>query len=228
MERDEPDIPGRPIGRRIFLGLAGAGLTSLAWGGDVLKGASSVVPQAVRDAIPASGPWRIYAVNPPYPRFDAATWELSIEGAVEKPVTLTIEQLRALAPVTQVADFHCVTGWSVTDVQWGGVRFADLLALARPTAAARAVSFVSAEEPYFDTLTLEQLKEPDAMLAYDMDGKPLKREHGAPTRVVMPKMYGYKGVKWVQRLVVTEDIPVGYWEERGYDNDAWVGRSNGI
>jgi DMSO/TMAO reductase YedYZ molybdopterin-dependent catalytic subunit len=80
-----------------------------------------------------------------------------------------------------------------------------------------------------DTLTLEQLRRaPDAMLAVEMDGRPLTREHGAPARVVMPQMYGYKGVKWVERITVTADVADGYWEQRGYDRDAYVGRSNGL
>ena len=73
---------------------------------------------------------------------------------------------------------------------------------------ARALTFVSAEEPYVDTLTLAQLRDaPDAMLALEMDGRPLTREHGAPARVVMPQMYGYKGVKWVRRITVTDRSP---------------------
>jgi DMSO/TMAO reductase YedYZ molybdopterin-dependent catalytic subunit len=65
------------------------------------------------------------------------------------------------------------------------------------------------------------------MLAYEMNGQPLKREHGAPVRVVIPEMYGYKNVKWVERIVVTDQVTPGYWEQNGYDVDAWVGRSNG-
>jgi DMSO/TMAO reductase YedYZ molybdopterin-dependent catalytic subunit len=60
-----------------------------------------------------------------------------------------------------------------------------------------------------------------------MDGRPLERKHGAPARVVMPQMYGYKGVKWVQRIVVTDRVEDGYWQQRGYDRDAWIGGSNG-
>ena len=120
-----------------------------------------------------------------------------------------------------------MTGWSVDDVRWGGVRFADLLAAARPLPAARALRFESAEEPYEDSLTIEQATAPDAMLATHMDGAPLERKHGAPARVVMPRMYGYKGVKWVRRIVVTDRVTDGYWQQRGYDRDAWIGGSNG-
>ena len=65
------------------------------------------------------------------------------------------------------------------------------------------------------------------LLAYEMDGKPLPREHGAPVRVVIPAMYGYKNTKWVARITVAREPVDGFWEERGYDRDAWVGRSNG-
>ena len=109
------------------------------------------------------------------------------------------------------------------------MRFDDLLAAAGVSPQATALTFVSAEEPYVDTLTLAQLRDaPDAMLALEMDGQPLTREHGAPARVVMPKMYGYKGVKWVREIIVTDKVTDGYWEQRGYDRDAYVGRSNGL
>ena len=161
------------------------------------------------------------------PSFRPATWKLRIDGLVERPIELTYAQLKALPRAEQTSDFHCVTGWSVPGVRWGGVRFADLLAHAKPLPQASGLRFVSAERPYVDSLTLRQAMLPDAMLAYEMDGRPLPREHGAPVRVVMPKMYGYKNVKWVARITVTGHPDDGYWERRGYDRDAWVGRSNG-
>jgi len=112
-------------------------------------------------------------------------------------------------------------------VRWTGVRLRDVLAGASPLPSAGALSFVSAERPYVDSLTLDQALLPDVMLAWAMDGRPLARPHGAPLRLVVPSMYGYKSVKWVTRIVVTREPVVGYWEERGYDTDAWIGRSNG-
>lgn len=221
---------GAPVGRRAFLGFVGLGLSSLAWGGaatDLVARSTLLVPESLRSALPLGKGWRIYAVNPPYPQFHPATWRLRIEGLVEHPQTLTYAQLLALPRARQRSDFVCVTGWSVDDVRWAGVRFDDLLAAARPLPAARALRFVSAEEPYQDTLTLEQAREPDAMLAHSMDGEPLERKHGAPARLVMPRMYGYKGVKWVNRIVVTDRVEDGYWQQRGYDRDAWIGASNG-
>jgi DMSO/TMAO reductase YedYZ molybdopterin-dependent catalytic subunit len=227
---DADEQPERAIGRRAFLAAVGFGLSSLAWGGaaaDVVAQSTRLLPEPVRALIPFGKGWRIYAVDPPYPTFDPATWRLEITGLVERPQRLTHAQLLALPRVEQTSDFVCVTGWSVDDVRWSGVRFADLLALARPLPAARALRFESLEQPYVDTLTLDQALSPDALLAHGMDGAALERKHGAPARVVMPRMYGYKGVKWVRRIVVTDRVSDGYWQQRGYDRDAWIGGSNG-
>src|SRR5258708_34249068 len=161
------------------------------------------------------------------PHFDPATGRLTIDGLVDAPQSVTYDELRALPSAEQVSTFHCVTGWTVSNVHWRGVRFSDLLAGARPHPEAKVLTFISAEKPYVDTLTLQQAELADVMLAYEMDGKPLAREHGAPVRVVIPDMYGYKGVKWVERITLGVDAEPGYWEQRGYDLDAWVGRSNG-
>ena len=118
-------------------------------------------------------------------------------------------------------------GLVVDNVHWAGVRFHDLLAPAGLLPAAGALHFVSAEKPYNDYLDLRQVGLRDVMLAYEMDGKSLPHEHGAPVRVVIPEMYGYKNVKWVERIDVVAKPGTGYWEQRGYDVDAWVGRSNG-
>ena len=220
----------RPIGRRAFLGAVGVGLSSLAWGGaaaDVVAQSTRLLPEPVRALIPFGKGWRIYAVDPPHPRFHPATWRLEITGLVERPQRLTYAQLLQLPRAEQTSDFVCVTGWSVDDVRWSGVRFADLLAAARPLPAARALRFESMETPYIDTLTLDQAMLDDAMLAHGMDGSPLERKHGAPARVVVPRMYGYKGVKWLRRIVVTDRATDGYWQQRGYDRDAWIDGSNG-
>lgn len=230
-----PDLDSRPYGRRAFLGVIAIGVSSLLWGeaawrqlAELARPLTSRLPDTLAALPSPTGGWRIYNVNPPMPRFDPATWRLRVEGLVERPLELTYAQLRALPRAEQTSDFHCVTGWSVENVRWTGVRFDDLVAAARPLPAAKAVAFVSAERPYIDTLTLEQAQLPEAMLAYEMDGKPLSRPHGAPARFVIPQMYGYKNVKWVERIVLGTEAYDGYWERRGYDRDAWVGRSNGF
>ena len=223
-----PEHPPRRIGRGVFLATVAGGLSSLWWGkagwghvSSALSGVEAAVP-----LVPTGG-WRIYTVAATMPTFDAKTWRLRIGGLVDHPMNLTYDELRALPQASQVKDFHCVTGWSVDNVHWRGVRFKDLLAKARPHPEAHALQFVSAEEPYVDYLTLAQASLPDVMLAWEMDGKPLLREHGAPVRVVIPEMYGYKNVKWVAEINLVSQAGSGYWENLGYDQNAWVGRSNG-
>jgi DMSO/TMAO reductase YedYZ molybdopterin-dependent catalytic subunit len=219
----------RRYGRRGFLLAVGGGLSSLLWAGPVSRALSPVtagVSQLVGDALPIGG-WRIYTISGSMPEFDPATWRLEIGGLVRRPRSLSYDDLLGLPRAAQVSTFHCVTGWSVRGVRWAGVRFDDLLRLVEPLPAATAVRFVSAERPYEDSLTLAQLRLPDAMLAYELDGQPLSRPHGAPARVVLPEMYGYKGVKWLAGMELVARQPLGYWERHGYDQDAWVGRSNG-
>jgi DMSO/TMAO reductase YedYZ molybdopterin-dependent catalytic subunit len=173
------------------------------------------------------GGWRIYTVSGSMPSFDRASWRLQVGGLVQNEVSIDYAQLRALPRAHQVTDFHCVTGWTVPNVRWAGVRIGDLLDQAGPLPDAHALQFVSAEEPYVDYLTLEQARLKNVMLAYEMDGKPLPREHGAPLRLIIPEMYGYKNVKWLAQINLVSHADAGYWEYLGYDRDAWVGRSNG-
>jgi len=225
----EPASPRR-IGRGVFLATVAGGLTSLWWGKaawGAVSGAVAPVAQAIVPILPSKG-WRIYTVAATMPAFEPTTWRLKIGGMVEQPHELRFDELLRLPQASQVSDFHCVTGWSVDGVQWRGVRFKDLLAAAKPLPGAHALEFVPAEEPYVDYLTLDQAMLPDAMLAWEMDGGPLPQEHGAPVRVVIPEMYGYKNVKWVERIDLVPRPDDGYWEVRGYDRDAWVGRSNGL
>ena len=225
------NLGARRLGRAGFLGVVGAGVATLFYGKQI-SNITSAVTKPFADAtglsrIVPSGGWRIYTVAATMPTFEAATWRLRIDGLVRRPVELSYSELLALPKVEQTSTFHCVTGWTVNGVRWGGVRFHDLLAAAQPLPQAHAAHFISAEIPYDDYLDLHQVALPDVMLAYEMDGQPLLQEHGAPVRVVIPDMYGYKNVKWVNRITLVPSQGRGYWENLGYDVNAWVGRSNG-
>jgi DMSO/TMAO reductase YedYZ molybdopterin-dependent catalytic subunit len=225
---DVPDS-ARPYGRRAFLLLLAGGITSFRWAGwaaGPVAPFTSAFSQLLGNLFPIGG-WRIYTISGSMPIFDESAWRLEIGGLVRRPVSLTYDQVRALPRAEQVSTFHCVTGWTVPNVRWAGVRFDDLLATAEPLPQATAIKFVSLEVPYEDSLTLEQARLPNVMLALDLDGKPLSRPHGSPARVVIPEMYGYKGVKWLTRMELVAEQPEGFWEQHGYDQNAWVGRSNG-
>ena len=224
MDGSEP----KRYGRGLFLATVAGGLSSLAWGKPVWSRVSAALSPAegLIPFVPKSG-WRIYTVSGSLPSFDPVTWRLQVGGLVDQEISLSHRELLALPQVTQVSDFHCVTGWTVKNVRWTGVRITDIFAKVKPTPQANALQFVSAEKPYLDYLTMEQALLHDVMLAYAMDGKPLAREHGAPVRLVIPEMYGYKNVKWLNQINLVPDAQPGYWEYLGYDRDAWVGRSNG-
>jgi DMSO/TMAO reductase YedYZ molybdopterin-dependent catalytic subunit len=216
------------VGRAVFFGTVVGGVSALYWGDAVWRRISSRISglEALIPLVPSGG-WRIYAVSGSFPSFDEKTWRLKIGGHVERPVSLSYSDILSLPKVEQVSTFHCVTGWTVTNVRWGGVRMKDVLDLAKPKASAHALEFQSAEPQYVDGLTFEQAGLHDVMLAYELNGAPLPREHGAPMRLVIPEMYGYKNVKWLAGINLVPKASPGYWEQLGYDVDAWVGRSNG-
>jgi DMSO/TMAO reductase YedYZ molybdopterin-dependent catalytic subunit len=227
--RPQPHEHERRVGRGIFLTTLAGGVTSLLWGKsawDAVSGTITPLAESVAPILPTSG-WRIYSVADHLPTFDPASWRLTVGGMVARDLTLDYAQVRALPAVEQVSTFHCVTGWTIKNVRWKGVRLADVIRPARPSGKAGALRFVSAEVPYDDYLTRGQASLNDVLLAYEMDGKPLSRGHGAPLRLVIPEMYGYKNVKWLQRIELVPRVENGYWEALGYDRDAWVGHSNG-
>jgi DMSO/TMAO reductase YedYZ molybdopterin-dependent catalytic subunit len=217
----------RTIGRAGFLGIVGLGAAGLFFAKDATGLLDRVVPKTVSNIVPTSG-WRIYTVGSTMPTFDPATYRLRVDGLVDAPTSYSLADLEEMPRAEQISDFHCVTGWSVTGVHWAGVRLGDLLERAGAKPGVAALNFVSAETPYEDSLTLQQALLPDAMLAYEMDGGPISRPHGAPVRLVMPQMYGYKSVKWVNRIELGVEPKRGYWENNGYDVDAWLGNSNGL
>jgi DMSO/TMAO reductase YedYZ molybdopterin-dependent catalytic subunit len=219
-------VNDRLIGRAGFLGLLGAGAAGLFYGGNVQSYLGRIVPRQIQALVPTSG-WRIYTIGDSMPNLDPASYRLDVTGLVGSPRRFTLPDLRSLPRANQVSTFHCVTGWTVNGVHWGGVRIKDILDIVHPRPSAMAIRFTSAEPGYNDSLTLKQALLPDVLLAFEMDGAPLPRPHGAPLRLVIPEMYGYKNVKWITRIELVPHPTAGFWEQHGYDVDAWVGRSNG-
>jgi DMSO/TMAO reductase YedYZ molybdopterin-dependent catalytic subunit len=231
--RERPkEVPrdGLPIGRAAFLATILAGVGGIAVAPSVasfVNGAANELPAGLGSLVPGGG-WRIYSIVTPLPRFVPASYALRIHGEVENPVTLRWSEVAGLKGAKQVSTFHCVTGWSVSNVHWEGVRASTIAELVKPKPSARYVTFQSLEAPYVDQLTRSQFELSDTMLARHMNGKPVTREHGAPLRLVIPQMYGYKGVKWLSEIRYDSAPSVGFWEQRGYDVDAYIGRSNGL
>ncbi|MEK4236717.1 molybdopterin-dependent oxidoreductase [Paenibacillus sp. FSL H7-0714] len=169
----------------------------------------------------SQGQFRVYTVTP-IPEFTNDNWSFKVDGLVDQSFTWNWEQFVQLQREVQVSDFHCVTGWSVYKNTWEGIKLKDLLQQAGVKSTAKTVKFYSGDGVYTDTLTLEQADMDDVMVAVMHDGKPIPSDLGGPVRLIVPKMFAYKSVKWLNRIELIEGEHTGYWEQRGYSNDAWV------
>src|SRR5918994_897116 len=229
-----PDGEGSPVGRRIVLGMLGLGALGVAVGSRVQSGIETALrpvtqndPTGLSSFLPTGVGFRIYSVTPTMPSVTTADWSLTVDGMVDTPLDVSYGALleRPQAEVTH--DFQCVTGWRVPDGPWGGGRGADLLDEAGVREGATHLRLYSFDGVYTESLTLDQARREDVLVVHRMLGAPVTREHGGPVRLFVAPMYGYKSLKWLDRIEVVDQLVPGYWEERGYDIDAWVGGSNG-
>ena len=230
----ESSLPSKPIGRRVFIGLAGVGVAGIAIGSHlqntvnkVTDKLSSIDPSGIIGGIVPHDQWTIYTVTDGYPKETEAQYSLRISGLVDRPMTLRYDDLLQRVPTHITSDFQCVTGWRVHGVHWTGVRLGDLLDEAGVQKSARALRFTSFDGVYTESLTLGQARRPDVIVAYQLDEKPLSTEHGGPVRLYVAPMYGYKSIKWLNGIEVVDRVEPGYWEGFGYSVDGWVGKSNG-
>jgi DMSO/TMAO reductase YedYZ molybdopterin-dependent catalytic subunit len=146
-------------------------------------------------------------------------WTLTLDGLVQQPTVLSWADFNALPQVSDVSDFHCVTTWSKYDCRWDGVPFTALYERVQPTAEARFVYFTS-YDGYSTNVPLEQCLDDDVLIATRFDGAPLPLEHGGPARVIIPKLYAWKGAKFVKAISFLAEDKLGFWEVRGYSNTA--------
>ncbi|MEY4940374.1 MAG: hypothetical protein RIQ93_2109 [Verrucomicrobiota bacterium] len=157
------------------------------------------------------------------PKIPLAEWRLKIDGEVENPVCLSWDELNALPQVDDVSDFHCVTTWSKYDCRWSGVALTTLYELAQPKPAAQFVYF-TCYDGYSTNVSLDRCLDDDVLIATSFEGKPLPLEHGGPARVIIPKLYAWKGAKFVSGITFLATDKLGFWEMRGYSNtaDPWT------
>jgi DMSO/TMAO reductase YedYZ molybdopterin-dependent catalytic subunit len=232
----DEDAP-KPIGRRVVLGSLGAAAVGVVFGGRVQQALQKALlpvtlhdPTGLTGLLPAAGRFRIYSVTQSLPHRTTAEYQLHVGGLVERPLTLRYHDLTQRLPQTSLRrDFQCVTGWRVDDVAWKGVVLADVLDEAGVLPAATRVHFHSFDGTYTESLSLDQARRRDVLIAHTMEGKPVAHEHGGPVRMYVAPMYGYKSLKWLDRIELVDHVirGGGYWETRGYELDGWVGRSNG-
>lgn len=146
-------------------------------------------------------------------------WRVAISGEVEKPVTLTFRELLDLKQIDLLCDVHCVTGWTLLDSRWRGVRLQTIMDLVKVKKNAGFVVF-EAPADYSSSIPLSEARQPNVILAHTLFDQKLARPHGAPVRGLVPDRYFYKSVKWVDKIrFIVRDEP-GYYESMGYSNTA--------
>ena len=153
------------------------------------------------------------------PKYDLATWSLSIDGAVERPYALSWDELMAMDQAEVTTDIHCVTRWSKLDTTWRGVRVRDLLDRVGVRPEGTHV-MARSDGGYTTNLPIEALRDDDVLVAHAYAGEPLEPDHGAPLRLLVPKRYFWKSAKFLRRLEVMTEDRMGFWELNGYHNDA--------
>jgi len=146
-------------------------------------------------------------------------FRLDIDGMVRRPLSMTLDEFMALPQSDSVSDMHCVTQWSRYDNHWQGVSARTLLAMVEPKDEARHVVFHS-HDGYTTNVRLDQFDQPDVFLVHRWEGEPISREHGGPVRVLIPRLYLWKSAKWIRRVELTGADRPGFWEVRGYHNNA--------
>lgn len=160
------------------------------------------------------------------PVVDGQRWSLGIAGLVDRPINLSLDQLRALTAVNEYVTLECISnnvgGELMSTGAFTGVSLRDLVAMANPKSSGTWVAF-TARDGYTESLPVSVVNgSSEIMVAYDLDGSPLPMNHGYPARILIPGRYGMKGPKWLDRIELVDRETGGYWEQQGWDHNAIV------
>lgn len=168
----------------------------------------------------AAGKWPL--VGEPPPDVPDGPWTIDVLGRVHHPRRWTLEELQQLPAVDITLDIHCVTRWSRPATSFRGVLLETVVSFSEPLADARFVSFVSrSPRAHSTSLPWPVARQLGVLIAWQADGRPLDREHGGPVRIITPKRYFYKSLKWLQTIELLAEDRLGYWESQaGYHNEA--------
>jgi DMSO/TMAO reductase YedYZ molybdopterin-dependent catalytic subunit len=212
------------VGRRVFLGMIGLGAVGVALGATVQSGVGKALGSGLASLLPGGDQFQIYSVSGTFPQVAPEDYRLEVSGLVERPTTFTLADLHELPATRLVKEFQCVTGWRVPDVHWEGVLLRDVLD-AVGVERGVALAFDSYDHVDTESLTLEQARLSDVIVAYRMLGAPITVEHGGPVRLYVAPMFGYKSLKWLSAIRVVDAVEPGFWEQNGYPVNAWLNGS---
>jgi DMSO/TMAO reductase YedYZ molybdopterin-dependent catalytic subunit len=164
-------------------------------------------------------------INLEPPHVDASRWRLHVEGLVDTPLALTVDDLRAMPAQSQVITLECISnrlgGDLISTSLWTGVRLSEVLRRARAHAGAQAVH-IEAADGFYESVGMDDANDERTLLVYAMNREPLSPAHGFPLRIYIPNRHGMKQPKWIERLRVSDRSGSGYWVDRGWSKDAVV------
>lgn len=230
---DTPD--GATIARRAMLANVAMGVGAVGLGAWAMKSlAFKPSPQLgfadeegmQADLTPVADFYQV-SKNFVNPTVDASTWKLQVGGLVDNPRSYTYKDILALpGAVEQYGTLECISnevgGDLISNGLWKGVRLVDLLEVAGVKPGAKRL-VLTADDGYTDSFPMEKALQPTVLLAYQLDGQPLTADHGFPLRLIVPGIYGMKNVKWITKIEPSDNEGfLGYWEERGWSNEARV------
>jgi DMSO/TMAO reductase YedYZ molybdopterin-dependent catalytic subunit len=160
------------------------------------------------------------------PTVDASTWALLVDGLVNGPKSYSVQDMQSFPEASQYTTFECVSnqvnGNLISNAKWGGVKISDILANAGGVqSGANYVVFYSVDG-YSVGIPLSKAMMPDSLLAYHMNDETLPVRHGYPLRAVIPGLYGMMSAKWINRISVIGSVYDGYWQTRGWTNNATI------
>ena len=176
---------------------------------------TKLAPEYANAEVTPEDGFRVNGKDADDPDIDVENWTLNVEGRVSKPGSYTLEQIAALPKRVMNTRHCCVEGWSMIP-RWGGTPLREFLRLVGADAHAQYLA-VECGDDYSTSYDMPSALHPQTLLCYDAYDKPLSLSHGAPVRIVMPTKLGYKSAKWVNKIIVTNEKPGGYWEDQGYD-----------
>lgn len=216
------------ISRRTFLTAAGGAIVSIGLPGVFMR-LSNAEQRALRSGMRPDGRPRlppgqqavkkIYDMGGTAGTATVANWHLRVYGEVEKPIVLSYPELLNLEQVHIICDIHCVTGWTLLDSKWSGVRLTTILDKAGPL---KSGNFIIFEAPggYTSNVPISEIRNENVILAHRLFDEKPQQANGAPVRAVIPDRYFYKSAKWIEAVKVTSRDEPGFWESRGYSNSA--------
>jgi DMSO/TMAO reductase YedYZ molybdopterin-dependent catalytic subunit len=215
------------VGRRVFLGMGILGAAGIVFGAKVQTVLGNAFGGGLSGLLPGGGGFRIYTITNSYPVVSRSEYRLEVSGLVRNPQIFTLADLEAMPRTSFAQEFQCVTGWTVPNVHWEGVKLSDILDNAGIKEGAVALSFESYDGADTESLTLDQARLPDVIVAYRMLGAPVTTEHGGPVRLYVGPMFGYKSLKWLSAIRVVDQVIPGFWEQNGYPVNGWRDGSTG-